>query len=175
MALIGHPDVLILDEPTVGLDPIQIIEIRNVIKELGRQRTVVLSTHILSEVESICERVLVINNGQIVADDKPESLSTNISGENKFTVRIAGPQDAVDGILRTTDGVISATYTGTLENSTVDFIIETNPAFDVRRTLFFSLAKAGFPILLLQPLDMSLEDIFLELTKSDSSKNRRAK
>ena len=91
MALIGDPDTLILDEPTVGLDPIQIIEIRNVIKELGRQRTVVLSSHILSEVQAICERVLVINNGTIVANDTPEKLSANISGEHKLNIQIAGP------------------------------------------------------------------------------------
>jgi ABC-2 type transport system ATP-binding protein len=92
-ALIGNPEVLILDEPTVGLDPKQIIEIRNVIKNLGKNRTIILSTHILQEVSAICERVLVINNGQIVADDKPENLSSLITGDRKLIYRVAGPRD----------------------------------------------------------------------------------
>jgi ABC-2 type transport system ATP-binding protein len=89
-ALVGNPEVLILDEPTVGLDPKQIIEIRNVIKNLGKDRTIILSTHILQEVSAICERVLVINNGQLVADDKPENLSSLITGDRKLIYRIAG-------------------------------------------------------------------------------------
>ena len=174
MALLGDPDVLILDEPTVGLDPIQIIEIRNVIKELGRRHTVVLSTHILSEVESICERVLVINNGSIVANDTPENLSTSISGEHKLTVRVAGPRDAVEGVLRSAEGVRAASFAGEHEKNAVDFVVETDPWFDVRKPLFYALAKAGFPILELRPQDMSLEDIFLELTHSDSANKKGA-
>ena len=175
MALLGDPDVLILDEPTVGLDPIQIIEIRNVIKELGRRHTVVLSTHILSEVESICERVLVINNGSIVADDSPENLSNNLSGEHKLSIRIAGARQAVEGILRGAEGVRSVEYAGEHEANSADFIIETDPSYDVRKPLFYELAKAGFPILELKPQDMSLEDIFLELTHSESANKKGAK
>ncbi|MDR2530513.1 MAG: ABC transporter ATP-binding protein, partial [Oscillospiraceae bacterium] len=104
-ALIGNPEVLVMDEPTVGLDPKQIIEIRNVIKNLGKNRTIILSTHILQEVSAICERVLVINNGQIVADDRPDNLSALITGDRKLTVRIAGPQDSVRKVLRDIDGV----------------------------------------------------------------------
>ena len=175
MALLGDPDVLILDEPTVGLDPIQIIEIRNVIKELGRRHTVVLSTHILSEVESICERVLVINNGSIVANDTPENLSTSLSGEHMLTVRVAGPQEGVENILRNTEGVRSAVFAGEHEKNAVDFTVETDPQFDVRKPIFYALAKAGYPILELRPQDMSLEDIFLELTHSESVKTKGAK
>ena len=175
MALLGDPDVLILDEPTVGLDPIQIIEIRNVIKELGRRHTVVLSTHILSEVESICERVLVINNGSIVANDTPENLSNNLSGEHKLTIRIAGPQAGVEGILRGTEGVRSAVFAGEHEKNAVDFTVETDPSFDVRKPLFYALAKAGYPILEMRPQDMSLEDIFLELTHSETANMKGAK
>lgn len=169
MALLGDPDVLILDEPTVGLDPIQIIEIRNVIKELGRRHTVILSTHILSEVASICERVLVINNGSIVADDSPENLSTSLSGEHKLSIRVAGPQDAVESVLRGAEGVRSVTFAGEQEKNSCDFVIETDPTLDVRKPLFYTLAKAGFPILELRPQDMSLEDIFLELTNTKAT------
>lgn len=169
MALLGDPDVLILDEPTVGLDPIQIIEIRNVIKELGRRHTVILSTHILSEVASICERVLVINNGSIVADDSPENLSTSLSGEHKLSIRVAGPQDAVESVLRSAEGIRAVTFAGEQEKNSCDFVIETDPTLDVRKPLFYTLAKAGFPILELRPQDMSLEDIFLELTNTKTS------
>jgi len=169
MALIGNPDVLILDEPTVGLDPIQIIEIRNVIKELGRQRTVGLSTHILSEAASICERVLVINNGKIVANDTPDNLSTSLSGEHKLYLRVAGPNETVEALLRSVEGVRAAAFSGEPEKNAVHFTIDTDPSCDVRKPLFFSLAKAGFPILEMRPMDMSLEDIFLELTADKAS------
>ncbi len=175
MTLIGNPAVLILDEPTVGLDPIQIIEIRNVIKELGRLRTVVLSTHILPEVESICERVLVINNGKIVANDSPENLSASISGEHKLLVRVAGPRDQVQNILRQSEGVRMTEYAGEIEKNAGDYIIEADPSFDIRKPLFYALAKAGFPLLLLKPMDMSLEDIFLKLTTTDTVVKKGAK
>jgi ABC-2 type transport system ATP-binding protein len=110
-ALIGDPDVLILDEPTVGLDPKQIIEIRNVIKDLGKNRTIILSTHILQEVSAVCERVLVINEGRMVADDKPEHLAALVSGKHKLQFRIAGPKDQIVSRLRAVDGVKSVTPT----------------------------------------------------------------
>jgi ABC-2 type transport system ATP-binding protein len=173
MALIGDPDTLILDEPTVGLDPIQIIEIRNVIKELGRRRTVVLSSHILSEVQAICERVLVINNGTIVANDTPENLSANISGEHKLDVTIAGPQNSVTSALRSVDGMRAVTLRKDNEDGTCSFIIESDPSVDIRKPMFFALAGAGYPILSLQPLDMSLEDIFLRLTVEETGASRK--
>ncbi|NLD87848.1 MAG: ATP-binding cassette domain-containing protein [Clostridiales bacterium] len=168
MSLIGNPDVLILDEPTVGLDPIQIIEIRNVIKELGRDRTVILSSHILPEVQAICERVLVINNGVIVANDTPENLSASISGEHKLSVRIAGPADAVQNTLRACEGIRTADMSLEHEDGSCEFVVEADPNVDVRKPMFFALAKAGYPILMLKPLDMSLEDIFLKLTTEEN-------
>ena len=164
-ALIGNPEVLILDEPTVGLDPKQIIEIRNVIKTLGKNRTIILSTHILQEVSAICERVLVINNGQIVADDKPENLSAMITGDRKLSVRVAGPQDMVRKILRSIEGVQFADVTVQAEKGSYDFLVEARPNVDIRKPMFMALAKAGYPILQLKSMDLSLEDIFLSLVE----------
>ena len=164
-ALIGNPEVLILDEPTVGLDPKQIIEIRNVIKGLGKNRTIILSTHILQEVSAICERVLVINNGQIVADDKPENLSSMITGDRKLTVRVAGPRDSVRKILRSIEGVRFADVTVQAEKGSYDFLVEARPNVDIRKPMFAALAKAGYPILQLKSMDLSLEDIFLSLVE----------
>ena len=171
-ALIGDPEVLILDEPTVGLDPIQIIEIRNVIKELGRKRTVVLSSHILSEVQAVCERVLVINNGSIVADDTPERLGANLSGEHKLNVQVAGPINSVTSTLRGVNGMTAVTLRQDNEDGTANYVIESDPNIDIRKPMFFALANAGYPILSLQPLDMSLEDIFLRLTVEEDSAAR---
>ena len=145
MALIGDPDTLILDEPTVGLDPIQIIEIRNVIKELGRRRTVVLSSHILSEVQAICERVLVINNGTIVANGTPEKLSANISGEHKLNVQVAGPQSSVMSVLRSVDGMNSVTLRSDNEDGTANFVIESAPQCGYSQTNVLCSRQGGLP------------------------------
>jgi ABC-2 type transport system ATP-binding protein len=178
-ALIGNPEVLILDEPTVGLDPKQIIEIRNVIKNLGKDRTIILSTHILQEVSAICERVLVINNGQIVADDKPENLSSLITGDRKLIYRIAGPKDSVRKIIRSVEGVQFADVTVQAEKGSYDFLVEAKPNVDIRKPLFAALAKAGYPILQIKSMDLSLEDIFIKLVdekkKSRQPSNKQPK
>lgn len=171
-ALIGNPEVLILDEPTVGLDPKQIIEIRNVIKGLGKNRTIILSTHILQEVSAICERVLVINNGQIVADDKPDNLSALITGDRKLTVRVAGPRDAVRRVLRSVDGVQFADVTVQVEKGSYDFLVEAKPNVDIRKPMFAALAQAGYPILQLKSMDLSLEDIFMKLVEEKKDVRR---
>ncbi|MCL2003439.1 MAG: ABC transporter ATP-binding protein [Oscillospiraceae bacterium] len=164
-ALVGDPDVLILDEPTVGLDPRQIVEIRNVIKEMGQSRTIILSTHILPEVSAVCERVLVIANGVIVADDKPETLAGTVSGERRLVIRVAGPKDGVGRLLNGVDGVRSAKPLGEMEPGSCDFLIESTPGVDARKPVFSALAGAGHPILMLRPQDATLEDIFLKLTE----------
>ncbi|NLL35146.1 MAG: ATP-binding cassette domain-containing protein [Clostridiales bacterium] len=166
-ALIGNPEVLILDEPTVGLDPRQIVEIRNVIKELGKRRTIILSTHILSEVEQICERVLVIDKGIIIADDTPEDLAAHVSGEHKLAVRIAGPQRNIIQTLRSIDGIRQVTPLANREKDAFDFLVESHPKIDVRKPMFNALAKAGYPLLMVRPHDMSLEDIFISLTENE--------
>jgi len=173
-ALIGNPEVLILDEPTVGLDPKQIIEIRNVIKTLGKNRTIILSTHILQEVSAICERVLVINNGQLVADDKPENLSALITGDRKLTVRVAGPRENVRRILRDVEGVQFADVTVQAERGSYDFLVEAKPNIDIRKPMFAALARAGYPILQLKSMDLSLEDIFIKLVEEKKTSRKPA-
>jgi len=169
-ALIGDPDVLILDEPTVGLDPRQIVEIRNVIRKMGQKRTIILSTHILPEVSAICERVLVISNGVIVADDNPENLTGAGAGERTLIARIAGPSGAVQELLYKLEGVKSAKLLGKMEPDSCDFLLENDRGADIRKSLFYALSKEGYPILMLRPQKDSLEDIFLELTEDEEEK-----
>ncbi|GHU73851.1 ABC transporter ATP-binding protein [Clostridia bacterium] len=166
-ALIGNPEMIILDEPTVGLDPRQILEIRSLIKRLGQDHTVVLSSHILTEVADVCERVVIINKGQIVAQDKLSQLTSGISDTFKMTIRVAGQEKEIQRTLRGVEGARHVDSLGVKEEGAFDFIVETDRAMDIRKPLFNTLAKAGLPILMLRPADKTLEDIFLELT-SDS-------
>ena len=172
-ALVGDPDVLILDEPTVGLDPKQIIEIRNVIKDLGRDRTIILSTHILQEVSAVCERVLVINNGRLVADDTPTHLSALLTGEHKLEYRIAGPKDKITQVLRSVDGVKVVTPTIEAEPGAFEYLVESAEHLDVRKLIFSALSRAGYPVLLLKNQDLSLEDVFIQLTADQKSSAKR--
>ncbi len=164
-ALIGNPEVLILDEPTVGLDPKQIIEIRNVIKDLGQKHTIILSSHILSEISAVCTRVLVINKGQIVADDNPENLSATLTKDKKMIVRVAGPMAEVAATIKGILGVAFCEPGEQNEEGAFDYIVESDGDVDIRKPMFYELAKKNYPILMLKPLDLSLEDIFLQLTK----------
>ncbi|WP_094546163.1 ABC transporter ATP-binding protein [Petroclostridium xylanilyticum] len=166
-ALLGSPEVLILDEPTVGLDPKQIIEIRNVIKDLGKEHTIILSSHILPEVSAICERVIIINKGKIAAIDTPDNLSRILTNESKLVVRIAGDESKVLKCIKELDGVKYVDVQGQKEPNTIDYIIEAEPNVDVRKPLFYALSKNQYPILMLKSLDLSLEDIFLQLTTSE--------
>lgn len=166
-ALVGNPEVVILDEPTVGLDPRQIIEIRNLIKDLGADHTVVLSSHILHEVADVCERVVIINKGQIVAQDTLENLTTGISDTFRLRLRVEGPEREVQRIIREIPGLRSIDSVGVKEKGTVDYLIESNRDTDLRRPLFSALSKNNFPILMLRPMDIELEDIFLQLTSDN--------
>jgi len=168
-ALIGEPPALILDEPTAGLDPQQIIDMRELIKDLGKERTVLLSSHILSEVQAVCDRVLVLSNGVVVADDKPEQLSRNLSGTGRVIARIAAPLEEVLPVLQDLAAVDSVQDLGSTEEGCHDWALSAKADFDtdLRRELFFSLAEKGWPLLGLRNDEMSLEDVFLQLTKSD--------
>ncbi len=172
-ALIGNPEILILDEPTVGLDPKQIIEIRNVIKELGKQRTVILSSHILPEVSAVCERVIIINKGNIVAQDTTENLSKAAAGKMEYTVRICGDRGAALAAISSVEGVKQAKELGVKEPGTVDIIVTGDQSFDFRRPLFNTLAQKGLPIYMMKSNDMSLEDVFIKLTQEAQGKGKR--
>lgn len=168
-ALIGNPDVLILDEPTVGLDPKQIIEIRNLISRLGRNHTVILSSHILSEIQAVCKRVIIINKGQIIADDTPDNLSDKLSGDHSLVARIAcGEQEMIDA-LSTVKGVRSVTSLGRKEDGTFDFLIEPLDGADVRAEVFKRIASRGKTLLSFTSNKASLEQIFLRLTEASDN------
>jgi ABC-2 type transport system ATP-binding protein len=166
-SLIGNPEVLILDEPTVGLDPKQIIEIRKLIKALGKQHTIILSSHILPEVSAVCERVVIINKGCISAIDTPENLSKNFGAVSRLSVTVAGSKSSVVSYIKDVYGVKYIEPNYEREHDEVNYIIESDKEVDVRRPLFFALAKAGYPIIEMKSMDMTLEDIFLELTTEE--------
>jgi len=162
-ALIGNPPILILDEPTVGLDPRQIIEIRNLIKELGKDHTVILSSHILPEVSALCERVVIINKGKIVASDSPENLSKRLLGTNRLVLRVAGEAAQVIKTLENVAGISQVEPRGIREPGTVDVMVESETEEDIRRPLFYALSQANLPILMMKAMDLSLEEIFLQI------------
>ena len=162
-ALIGNPELLILDEPTVGLDPTQIIEIRKLITHLGRNHTVILSSHILSDVQAVCERVLVINKGRIIADGAPDDLSRQLAGANAMVIRVAGPERDVHKLIRTIPGVKAVNLLGKREKNAVEFSVEVAQDEDVRGEIFRRLAERNWPILMMQPNELTLEQIFVRL------------
>lgn len=173
-ALMGSPEVLILDEPTVGLDPKQIIEIRNLIAELGKTHTIILSSHILPEISAVCERVLVINKGKIVADGRPEDLSRALSGDNRLLARIEGPAEEIVTLIQQIPGVDKCILGESREEGTCDFYIETEMDVDIRRTLFHMMADRNYAVLMLKPLELTLEDIFLQLTQEQENASAQA-
>lgn len=166
-ALVGNPPVLILDEPTVGLDPRQIIEIRNLISRLGKKHTVILSTHILQEVQSVCDRIIIINKGKLVADGSADTLSHETAGNRRVIVRIAGAKNEIKKALRSLDGVVSAEEISQKEKGSWDFLVESAPAIDIRKPLFRMLAERNLPLLGLKSMDMSLEDVFVSLITNE--------
>ncbi len=166
-ALVGNPELLILDEPTVGLDPVQIIEIRNLIKSLSEDHTIILSSHILPEVSAVCERVLILNNGRIVASDSPEHLAQRLAGTSRLSLRISGSHEKVETTLKAIPGIKKMDIRKSVEEGNVDATVEAQKDTDIRKDVFNAMAKADCPILLMRPMDMSLEDIFLHLTTQE--------
>ena len=166
-AMIADPQALILDEPTAGLDPKQILEIRDLIVELGKDRTIILSSHILPEVSAVCRRVLIINKGRIVADDSPENLGKRILGGSHIHLRLDASEAAVRGAIGKVSSVKSLSFRGSQEKGTVEAIAEAGKDMDIRRDLFRALVAANIPILMMRSLDLSLEDIFLNLTTTE--------
>lgn len=171
-ALIGYPPVLILDEPTVGLDPKQIIEIRNMIKGFSKKHTVILSSHVLSEIQATCDRVLVINKGKIVADDTPENLSSGLSQNKKISVKIDGNKDKIVEILQSIDGMLKITYKGQVEDNVYAFDLEYKSDVDIRRPMALAINSIGAIVLEISEIQMSLEDVFLKLTEQNKNQEQ---
>lgn len=174
-ALIGNPPVLILDEPTVGLDPSQIIEIRSLIKALGKRHTIILSSHILPEVEAVCDRLVIISNGKIVADDTTENLIRQYSSDRRLVVRVAGPAFEVEKLIHGLPGVKTVTPLTSHESGTTDFAIELKEGADIRYMLFDRLAEQHYALLSSRSTKRSLEDIFMSLTSENFSAKKGGK
>lgn len=166
-ALIGNPEVLILDEPTVGLDPKQIIEIRNVIKEIGKQRTIILSTHILQEVEAVCDRVTIISHGKIVAQNTIEGLEEETGGKDTYLVSIIGNKEKARVLLRGLEGVSSVRVAQSKEENTASFIVEQIPGCDIREALTKAVAANDMAISSLRSAKCTLEEVFIKLTNAE--------
>jgi len=163
-ALIHRPEVLILDEPTIGLDPAQVVEMRTVIREIGKDRTVLLSTHILPEAQQICDRVLIINKGSIVAEDTPENLQSRLVGSQRVVLRVRGDSDGLTARIAKIKGVrdVEGKPDGSIE-------FEFAAGQDIRPQVAKSLIQGGYDLLEMRPIGMSLEEIFLELTRDNAS------
>ena len=168
-ALVGSPPLLILDEPTVGLDPKQIIEIRELIRDLGKEHTVVLSSHILPEISATCRRILIIDKGRIVASDTPENLSRRLSGATRLQLLVKGSPEAAKAALASLEGLGSLAVSDGAENGVAEAILEAGDERDIREATYRALAAADLPILQMRPMDLSLEDIFLNLTTQEEA------
>lgn len=164
-AIIGKPPILILDEPTVGLDPQQIIDIRNMIKELGKESTVILSSHILPEVSAVCDRVLILNKGKIVAEDTPDRLKGALADNERLTLSILGDKSKIERLLQNGEGVVSIKDLGSSGENTYDYQIELKRNGDCRKNLLVKIAGEGLAVVSMKEEDMSLEDIFLSVVK----------
>ncbi len=168
-ALVGNPPILILDEPTAGLDPKQIMDIRELIVRLGRKHTIMLSTHILSEVQAVCRRIIVINAGKIVADGNTDSIAAELSGERGLIARIEGPRGEVAAALRNMPGVRKVQCRQTQEKNVYEYTLSEEGGADLRRSLFTLLAARSWPLLACRSTEYTLEEMFIRLTDSGVS------
>lgn len=168
-ALLGDPEVLILDEPTVGLDPTQIIEVRTLISEIGAEKTVILSSHILSEVQAVCERVIVLNEGRIVADGRPEAMERDMQDSSAQSLLVEGAPERVSEVLLSLPTVASAEQGEERESGVWEWLVTGREGADVRREVFAALASAGLPILGMRSGNVTLEDVFLNLIGRDQT------
>lgn len=164
-AILGYPEVIILDEPTVGLDPKQIIEIRDLIRKLGEKHTVILSSHILSEVSAVCDYIMIISHGKLVASDSPEGLQKLQNTKRQLMILVKGERGDVQEIISAMGDINTYKIENGKEKDSVEVVIETEADRDIREKLFFALAEKKMPILEMQLSEKSLEDIFLELTQ----------
>ncbi len=164
-ALIGDPKVVIFDEPTVGLDPKQILEVRNLLRTLAKRHTVILSTHILAEVQAVCERIIIINKGELIADERTDSLTKVIEDGYHYEIKVIGPQKEVQKTLSASAGVKSVTPTGQKDAEAFTYLVESAVGVDVRKMLFTVCASNGWPIIGLAPTGTDLESVFIRLVE----------
>lgn len=162
-AIVGDPKIVILDEPTVGLDPVQIIEVRNLIRKLGKKHTVILSSHLLAEVQAVCDKVIVMNEGKIVAYEAVSQISSAVSSSSTLKIKISGPAKDVENTIKSIHGVTKVTQTGEREADAYVFLVECSNGVDVRKPIFNALAKKSYPILGLEQASSELEDTFIKL------------
>ena len=170
-ALVGNPKVIILDEPTVGLDPKQVTEIRTLIKNLGKKHTVILSSHILSEVSQICNRVIIINKGKIVAIDTPENLENKVAQNNVVYVTVEDPENKMDSIKEKLNNIKDIQFVVENEDKTKKYIIKGEKDIDLRKEIFETLAKEGITIFEMKKADATLEDAFMKLINDSTNSN----
>ncbi len=170
-AVLGRPQVIILDEPTVGLDPKQIIEIRDMIRSLGKQHTVLLSSHILSEVSAVCDHILIIAHGKLIASDTPENLEREMAGAGGLKLSVKGGEGQIRSILKSLPGIGSVDFPESVEEHvcrvSLEFDASPSGNADVREALFYAFADNRCPILSMEPVHASLEEVFLELTEDE--------
>ncbi len=174
-ALVGDPKVIILDEPTVGLDPKQVTEIRSLIKELGKNHTVILSSHILSEVSQICNRVIIINKGKIVAIDTPENLENKVIEDNSIYVTVEDPEDKMKNIKEKLDNVKEVKLVAENEDKTKKYMISGEKGIDLRKNIFEVFAKEGITIFEMKKADATLEDAFMKLINETQIEDKQTK
>ena len=174
-ALVGNPPVLIFDEPTVGLDPKQIIEVRNLIKSLGEKHTVILSTHILPEVQAVCDRIIVIDKGKIVADEPTRDIGRAVKGTRRYQAKICGEPLAVLRVLRAVPGVLSAEKMNEAEEGSTLYLIESDSAIEVRKPLFYALCQNSMPLIGLESAQANLEDVFLSVIEKPEDSDGKEK
>ena len=168
-AILHEPDVLVLDEPTIGIDPIQVVETRQLIKSLGGEHTLIVSTHILPEVSTICERVIIIHEGQIVAVDRPENLGSRLRGAERIELDVRGRTEDVMRSLRDVEGVTDVEQTPADDGGISSYVVQAEHASEVRAQLASAVVRGGWDLLRLDSVGMTLEEIFLQLTTSEEA------
>jgi ABC-2 type transport system ATP-binding protein len=166
-ALVHQPEVLMLDEPTIGLDPVQIIDVRNLIRELGRERTVLLSTHILSEAQQVCDRVLIIDNGRIIAGDTPDRLRARLLGSQRVEVHVSTDQLGLEQLLMSVPGVMHVEVVGEGK-----YEFEIRPDIDARPQAARAILDAGIDLYEMKSVGLSLEEIYIQLTQDEQDLGR---
>ena len=167
-AMLGNPDIIILDEPTVGLDPKQIIEIRELIRMLGQSKTVILSSHILAEISAVCDRVLIISHGKLVADDTIEHLESNVANANRLRLSVRGGAEEISEVLSSIEGILDCKQLSE-EDGVITVSLTVTKERDLRDDIFFAMAERRIPVLTMEAEELDLEDIFLTLTDGESA------